>query len=152
MVDLIKEQLASLAGADKQALLKRWTEFFSSDPPRRLRRDMIIRILSFRLQEQEFGALSIRSTVRLREIARQFERKKNGWACSTIAIKPGTRLVREWQSETHVVHVGQTGYEYRGTRYKSLSEVARLITGTRRSGPLFFGLKDKQTANSKEAA
>ena len=60
-------------------------------------------------------------------------------------IKPGTRLVRQWKEQVHVVEVETEGYEYKGTRYESLSEIARLITGTRWSGPLFFGLKDKQS-------
>jgi hypothetical protein len=57
------------------------------------------------------------------------------------AIKPGTRLIRQWQDKTHVVTVKEQGYEYQGSLYQSLSEIARLITGTRWSGPLFFGLK-----------
>jgi hypothetical protein len=60
-------------------------------------------------------------------------------------IKPGTRLVRQWKEQVHVVEVEMEGYAYKGTRYKNLSEIARLITGTRWSGPLFFGLKDKQS-------
>ena len=60
--------------------------------------------------------------------------------------------MRQWQSKMHVVHVEEQGYEYDGSRYDSLSQIARLITGTRRSGPLFFGLKGKQEGHSKEAA
>jgi hypothetical protein len=56
-------------------------------------------------------------------------------------IKLGTRLVRQWQGETHEVTLLDSGYAYRGQRYASLSEIARFITGTRWSGPLFFGLK-----------
>ena len=56
-------------------------------------------------------------------------------------IKPGTRLIRQWDGQTHQVTVAEEGFEYKGERYKSLSEIARLITGTRWSGPLFFGLK-----------
>lgn len=56
-------------------------------------------------------------------------------------IKPGTRLIRQWEGQTHHVTVGEAGFEYNGERYKSLSVIARLITGTRWSGPLFFGLK-----------
>jgi hypothetical protein len=69
---------------------------------------------------------------------------------SARRIHPGTRLVREWQNQVHLVNVEAKGYEYRGVRYRSLSEIARLITGTRWSGPLFFGLKGK-AENQKEA-
>jgi hypothetical protein len=57
-------------------------------------------------------------------------------------IKPGTRLVRGWRGDTHVVTVLEEGFEYRDKRYGSLSEIARLVTGTRWSGPAFFGLKE----------
>ena len=62
------------------------------------------------------------------------------------AIKPGTRLIRQWKDQVHIVNVEEGNYEYRGARYESLSEIARLITGTRWSGPLFFGLKSSQKA------
>jgi hypothetical protein len=64
------------------------------------------------------------------------------------AIKPGTRLVRQWKEQVHVVEVETEGFEYRGVRYESLSEIARLITGTRWSGPLFFGLKGNNAKHS----
>jgi hypothetical protein len=70
---------------------------------------------------------------------------------SSASIKPGTRLVRQWQDKVHIVHVEETGYEYKGSRYESLSEIARLITGTRWSGPLFFGLKSRPPRDSQEA-
>ena len=68
------------------------------------------------------------------------------------SIKPGTRLVREWGNKVHVVEVDERGYIYAGSRYESLSQIARLITGTRWSGPLFFGLKKQQTGGKKDAA
>ena len=66
-------------------------------------------------------------------------------------IKPGTRLVRQWKQQVHVVEAEEGGYAYRGSRYENLSEIARLITGTRWSGPLFFGLRTKQSTESLEA-
>ena len=59
-------------------------------------------------------------------------------------LRPGTRLVREWDGQAHLVNVQSNGYEYRGNRYRSLSEIARLITGTRWSGPLFFAVNGEQ--------
>jgi hypothetical protein len=63
-----------------------------------------------------------------------------------VAPKPGTRLVREWRDEVYLVNVQPNGYEYKGGRYKSLSQIARLITGTRWSGPLFFGINGDRAA------
>jgi len=93
------------------------------------------------MQELEFGGLTKATRTRLRELAGAFTSKSGAPASIAIRIKPGTRLIREWQGKTHQVTVAEGSYEYHGERYKSLSEIARLITGTRWSGPLFFGLK-----------
>ena len=66
----------------------------------------------------------------------------------TPRIRPGTRLVRQWGDQVYLVNVQTDGYEYQGHRYQSLSKIARLITGTRWSGPLFFGIK-RESANPK---
>jgi len=81
-------------------------------------------------------------------LARAFESNSDAAVSSIPSIKPGTRLVRQWGDQVHLVNVESNGYEYQGARYKSLSEIARLITGTHSSGPLFFGIKSEQT-NSK---
>ena len=112
----------------------------------------MIQILAHRLQEQALGSLSMASRGRLRLLARAFEANSKTMIPSTPGLKPGTRLVRQWRDQVHLVNVEASGYEYRGVRYQSLSEIARLITGTRWSGPLFFGIKSEQTiSNSKEA-
>jgi Protein of unknown function (DUF2924) len=94
------------------------------------------------VQKQAFGALSD-SSRRLKELASAIEANSNGPVSQRAAIKPGTRLIRQWKDQVHIVNVEEGKYEYRGARYESLSEIARLITGTRWSGPLFFGLKIK---------
>ena len=71
-------------------------------------------------------------------------------ALLTPQLKPGTKLLRQFQGEMHEVLVADEGFEYRGKRYESLSEIARQITGTRWSGPLFFGLKQGQKARSAQ--
>lgn len=75
----------------------------------------------------------------------------NSTISTSPSLRPGTRLVRQWRDQVHLVNVEAKGYEYQGARYQSLSEIARLITGTRWSGPLFFGIKNEQgSSNSKE--
>jgi Protein of unknown function (DUF2924) len=69
------------------------------------------------------------------------EKDPNSTISNTRVIKPGTRLIRQWQGKSYKVTVAKSGFEYDGQWYASLSEIARLITGTRWSGPLFFGLK-----------
>jgi hypothetical protein len=112
----------------------------------------MLRIVGHRLQEQEFGGLSDAGCRRLRQLATMFEADPNAVVSSQPPIKPGTRLVRQWKEQVHVVEVEAEGYEYRGARYENLSEIARLITGTRWSGPAFFGLKAKPSNASQQEA
>ena len=108
----------------------------------------MIPILAHRIQEQTFGSLPAGARGRLRHLSRAFERDSESTVASPPQIRPGTRLVRQWRDQVHLVNVEANGYEYHGARYRSLSEIARLITGTRWSGPLFFGIKNEQ-GNSK---
>lgn len=148
----ITEQLSSLQRLHKEALTKLWRTFFNVYPPLRMRKELMVQFLAYRMQEQEFGPLSDSSHRRLGQLAKTIEDNSNPSLGRRLPIKPGTRLIREWKDQVHAVNVEEGSYEYRGTRYGSLSEIARLITGTRWSGPLFFGLKGKGITNSKEAA
>jgi hypothetical protein len=152
MNDPIAARLALLHKLTKADLHNLWKELFQKAQPARLRRDLMIPILSYRLQELSFGLLSTDARRRLSRIACAVEIDGNADIVSSPSIKTGTRLVRQWQGKVHVVHVEEKGYEYQGLSYLSLSEIARLITGTRWSGPLFFGLKSNRSTNSKEAA
>jgi hypothetical protein len=116
-----------------------------------MRRDFMIPILAYRIQEQAFGSLSPRARKRLEELARQIESSPSRSISDRPALKPGTRLVRQWGNHVHLVNVESKGFEYKGSRYRSLSEIAHVITGTKWSGPLFFGLKSKKN-NSARAA
>jgi hypothetical protein len=71
---------------------------------------------------------------------------------SMVRTKPGTQLIRSWQGKTHTVTVQESGYQYESRRYRSLSEIARHITGTQWSGPLFFGLKPRRSKKELENA
>src|SRR5262249_10429380 len=114
--------------------------------PERLRRELARRILSYKAQEQEQGGLRVETIRRLDRLAGTQVGSRRLAGSGERAVKPGTRLIREWHNQAHVVTVEKNGYEYRGLRYRSLSEVARRITGTRWSGPLFFGLKPMAVA------
>ena len=146
----ITKRLASLPNLSKPALCDLWKRLFTKDPPLAIRKDLMLRIVAHRLQGQEFGGLSDASCRRLRQLAATIEADPDAVVSNRPPIKPGTRLVRQWKEQVHVVEVETEGYEYRGSRYENLSEIARLITGTRWSGPLFFGLKAKQSRESME--
>jgi hypothetical protein len=148
----ITDQLSSLRSLHKEALAGLWRGLFETDPPPRMRKELMLQFVAYRVQEQEFGLLSNRSRHRIGQLARAIEDNSKSSLPRTRPIKPGTRLIRQWKDQVHIVNVEEHSYEYRSTRYDSLSEIARLITGTRWSGPLFFGLKVKRIENSKEAA
>ena len=141
MADNLTMTLDSLPTMSKDALSALWQQLYESPSSHQLRRQLMIRILAYRIQEQAFRGLNPSAHQRLRQMARALERDPAAEISDAPAFKPGTRLIRQWQDQTHVVTVKEKGYEYQGSNYRSLSEVARLITGTRWSGPSFFGLK-----------
>jgi hypothetical protein len=150
MPNLAATPVAELTKLNKTALRRLWADLFYTDPPAKLRRELLIPILAYRLQEQEFGSISGQAKTRLRQLGQGFERNPDLALASIPSIKPGTRLVRQWRDEVHLVNVEANGYEYQGAKYQNLSEIARLITGTRWSGPAFFGIKNEQNSRSKE--
>lgn len=137
----IESRLAELSKLSRAALCDLWEQHFGSSAPTQLRRDLMIPILAHRIQEKAFGSLSAKTRNRLRQLAEGFPNNSEEVMASKPTLKPGTRLVREWRDQVHLVNVEANGYEYKSGRYKSLSQIARLITGTRWSGPLFFGIK-----------
>jgi hypothetical protein len=148
--DSIEQQLDSLTKMSNTKLESLWQQLFKSEPPTKIRKTLLRRVIAYRLQEQQFGGLSNAPLRRLRQLANALEVDPNATVSTRPPMKPGTRLVREWKQQVHTVEVDTEGYQYKGTRYDSLSEIARLITGTRWSGPLFFGVKAKQSRQSTE--
>ena len=150
MPDPVEKRLAVLPTMSKAELCDLWKQFFHSSPPSQLRRDLMIPILAYRIQEQAFGPLSARTRERLRQLGQAFEKGSDPSAARPPRLRPGTRLVRQWGDQVYLVNVQTDGYEYQGTRYQSLSEIARRITGTRWSGPLFFGIKNESTSDKSQ--
>ena len=148
MPDPVESRLAALPTLSKAALGDLWTHFFGSTPPTQLRRNLMILILAYRIQEETLGRLSARAHKRLLDLSRAYEKGSDPARPRAPRIRSGTRLVRQWGDRVHLVNVETNGYEYQGIRYQSLSQIARLITGTRWSGPLFFGIK-RESAKAK---
>src|SRR4029077_8750726 len=141
MPDSVSQQLASLPTLNRKTLDQLWLNHFHTDPSPSMRKPLMIRFLAHRIQEQAYGSLGKRSSQKIQELASALAANPKAPLSAGSQIRAGTRLVRQWQNLVHVVHVEEQTYEYRGARYDSLSKRARLITGTRLSGPLFFGLK-----------
>jgi len=113
----------------------------SSQLPKRVSRELLVLGLAYDQQARTLGGLPREARRRLETVIAGLERTGKIDIEVPIRIKPGTRLVREWQGERHEVTVLEKHFAYRGRQFDSLSEIARVITGTRWSGPVFFGLK-----------
>jgi len=137
-------QIGALKSMDARALKGRWRQLFETEPPPYNRRFLESR-LAYRIQELAFGGLKPETVERLAALAEQLGGKaaKRARSAQDRPIA-GTRLIRDWQGVEHSVTVRDDGYEYQGRPYKSLSAIARLITGTRWNGWVFFGLKNQR--------
>jgi hypothetical protein len=124
------------------ALSAEWRRLFGGEPPR-LSRDLLVRALAYRVQERAMGGLSRASLKRLRELGDNPE-GRGPPPDQAASLRPGAKLMREWHGRTHVVVVTDTGFDYAGSSYKSLTQIAKLITGAHWSGPRFFGLTNGQ--------
>jgi hypothetical protein len=139
----VLSQLAALKGAPADVLKARWRELFDTDPPPYNRRFLESR-LAYRIQELAYGGLSRDSLDRLKAMAKQYATQDPVERKARPALRPvvGTKLIREWQGVEHCVTVRGNDFEYLGRPYKSLSSIAREITGTKWNGWVFFGLKN----------
>ena len=133
--------LAALSHLTPGALRARWPQWFDRPPPAKLRRELLVRALAYRMQERAAGGLTTATRATLRVLAETGKSHSNGEGVEPPRLTPGTHVIREWGNETHQVTVDTMGLVYRGQRYRSLSEIARRITDTRWSGPLFFGVR-----------
>ena len=137
----IRQQIAQLPKLSRPELQLLWFKVYGRAAPPKMRRSLLVPFLAYRIQERAYGGLKASTLAKLRRIARTLE--EGGAANSPThrrALEPGTRIVRHWQGKPHEVSVTDGGFEYAGNTYRSLSEIARKITGTRWSGPAFFGL------------
>jgi len=139
----LEAKLTALASMDGDGLRREWRRLYRSNPPRRLKRDLMALAVAWKLQEKVHGGLSAAQKRRLAGIAGELKKNGDLSAGPAIRLKPGLRLVREWRGKTHDVLVLEDGFEWNGERRRSLSAIAQEITGTHWSGPLFFGLKPR---------
>jgi len=132
----VQATLAEIGGLDRSALAERWAAAFGCPAPRNAQATLLRGALAWHLQ---MALASHTVSVSSDAMARRLRRAAA--AVPVAALAPGTRLVREWQGETHHVTVLSPGFDYSGKTYRSLSAIARKITGTAWSGPAFFGLR-----------
>jgi hypothetical protein len=150
----VEEEVAAIGGLTLAALREKWEELFGSPPPKSLRRDFLVKACAYQFQVKALGGLSAATKRRLRAIAEAAHRGGSVAAHTASRIKPGTRLVRSWGGAVHTVTALENGFEYAGERYRSLSAIARAITGTNWNGHAFFGVRKagKKAGGARGAA
>jgi hypothetical protein len=147
----VAQALARLSELTIFELRGEWRRLHRMPPPMRLSRDLLIRGIIYQLQERAYGGLSTATARKLEQAGADSLSHGALTPAPPISLRPGTRLVREWHGVTHMVLIHADGIEWRGQRYRSLSVVARKITGARWSGPRFFGLRQRQLDSTSTA-
>jgi hypothetical protein len=141
----VDRQIAVLVDRSTHELRLAWRQLYSTGPPLGLSRDLLIRALANKLQEQSYGGASRTLRRRLRTLAGEFERGGASFDPGVV-VKIGATLVRQWRGHAHTVLVHNDGFEHEGRRYRSLTAIAERITKAHWSGPRFFGLTKRARA------
>jgi hypothetical protein len=149
--DVSREALSRLPKLDIRELREEWRRLYKTDASPHLSRELLIRAVAYRMQEVALGGLRPEPQRQLRQIAMELKQTGGGAKRSRPQLKSGTRLMREWQGRTYEVVVRDGGFCWQGTQYRSLSSIARKITGTAWSGPLFFGLKQTRSTSRRSS-
>ena len=137
----LAQELKDLETRSDDELKDRWLSLYGTKPPQKIHRSLLIAAVAHRMQENALGALKPSVRRHLIQAANNPATARPSFNYPSQRPRAGTVLVRDWGGVTHQATVLEDGILFRSKRYKSLSEVARVITGSRWSGPLFFGLK-----------
>ena len=144
---VIEAELTALGSMSAADLRTEWVRLYRSQPPKKLSRNLLNLGVAWKLQERAFGGLSATTKRQIGELAQAMASKADLAKARTVNLRPGARLMREWHGETQEVLVVEEGYRWRGKTWRSLSVIAREMTGTQWSGPRFFGV-GKRSARS----
>jgi hypothetical protein len=137
----LEKDIARLTELTRPALVELWQGQYRADPPKGLSRNLLVRAIAHGMQAKRCGGLTPATRRKLRSIANGQPTCAVRQATTRPRLQPGARLVREWNGATHTVEAVDNGFVWNDTHYRSLSAVARAITGARWSGPLFFGIR-----------
>lgn len=142
MNDIVLQRIVKLKTTPLSDLKKMWRDFFDADPPT-YNRSWLEGRLAYKIQELHHGGLKASTIKHLEELGEQLERDQKNATGRRTDFRPltGTKLIREFQGVNHEVIVKPDYFEYQGQPFKSLSSIARAITGTSWNGPVFFGLR-----------
>ncbi len=138
----MNDMLKKLETATNEALKEEWAQWIGQPPPKSTSRDHFIRVIAWHRQAKDQGGLSGDLKRRLRQLAEDLESGKAQRLLNPPPkVKPGTMIIKTWQGAEHRVMALEDGFAFEGKTWKSLSMIAREITGTRWNGPAFFGLR-----------
>ncbi len=140
----IENQIAEIEALPHAALKQRWRKHFRRAPPEGLPPKLMREAFIYAIQETTFGGLSIPTRRRLERLAARIEKNPDASVANDGGLQPGSRLIRDWRGKRFEIEVLEKGFAFEGKAYDSLSEIARLITGARWSGPRFFGLNQEK--------
>jgi hypothetical protein len=145
----LDDRLVALKTMSPGQLRQEWLRAYKTPPPSHSP-SLLLLGAAYRIQEKEFGGLSTANARTLAKLGARYAKTGEIGADATATLKVGSRLVRDWHGESHHVLICEAGYQYRNQNYRSLTEIAQLITGAKWSGPRFFGLKPRTKAGRGE--
>ena len=152
----LADELATLDEMSIGDLRISWRRLYRTHPPKSLRRDLIQMAVAWKIQEKAFGPKarghSAATKRQLKDLAQTLEDKSDLAEERRVRLRPGARLVREWRGDTYEVLVTEDGFVWRSGNWRSLSVIARAITGARWSGPRFFGIDKAATKSPTNVA
>ena len=151
----VEDEIAHLRGLDLGGLRARWQSVFQRLPPAHLPQHLLLAIIAYRIQADQFGDLDhvtkqVLDRTDAKEAGSATSARLIGFDQKRTELTPGTVLVREWDRQSQRVMVMADGFAWNGQSYDSLSKVAFAITGTKWNGPRFFGLRDKEGGLGQE--
>ena len=144
----LRARLLALRNLPREELCAEWRRLFRADPPDRIRTDLLVSGIAWKIQEKALGGVRKTAETELRELARSMGTSGDIGRAKRTKPKPGARLVREWGGAVHEVTVVERGFEWNGRVWASLSGIAEAITGAHWSGPRFFGFAAKGKTRS----
>ena len=144
----VEADISEFHDCSRDELTIEFQKLYRQPPPHKMGRELMARAVAHQIQLRVSTNSQITLDRKLTTYARQLRDVGQIKIAPSSAMKPGSRLIREWQGKFHEVSVRDDGFVYRDREYRSLSAIARDITGTRWSGPAFFGLKETATRAS----
>jgi ABC-type branched-subunit amino acid transport system substrate-binding protein len=147
----LEAEIRRLPDLSLEDLRARWKALFGNPAPLSLRRRFLVRAIAYQMQVEAYGGLSASTEKRLQAIAAGVRQGNLDVAGIATTIRPGAQMLRQWKDQTHTVTALSDGFEWNGKTYKSLSAVAKKITGTNWNGYVFFGIKRPAPGNKNAA-